>query len=108
RDVHLLSPEQTIREAASIMADIDAGALPVGEDDRLIGMITDRDIVVRAIAQGKSLDTKVIDVMSKEMLYCFDTDGIDDVARNMAKAQVRHLPAVNHAKRPVEILAPRD
>jgi CBS domain-containing protein len=50
RDVHLLSPEQTIREAASIMADIDAGALPVGDDDRLIGMITDRDIVVRAIA----------------------------------------------------------
>ena len=54
RDVHLLSPEQTIREAASIMADIDAGALPVGDDDRLVGMITDRDIVVRAIAQGKS------------------------------------------------------
>ena len=64
RDVHLLSPQQTIREAASIMADIDAGALPVGDDDRLVGMITDRDIVVRAIAQGKSLATKVDDVMS--------------------------------------------
>jgi CBS domain-containing protein len=68
-------------------------------------MITDRDIVVRAIAQGKSLDTKVIDVMSKEMLYCFDTDGIDDVARNMAKAQVRRLPVVNHAKRLVGIVS---
>jgi CBS domain-containing protein len=105
RDVHLLSPDQTIREAASIMADIDAGALPVGEDDRLVGMITDRDIVVRAIAQGKSLDTKVADVMSKEMLYCFDTDGIDGVARNMAKAQVRRLPVVNHAKRLVGIVS---
>ena len=105
RDVHLLSPEQTIREAASIMADIDAGALPVGDDDRLVGMITDRDIVVRAIAQGKSLDTKVADIMSKEMLYCFDTDGIDAVARNMAKAQVRRLPVVNHAKRLVGIVS---
>src|ERR1700722_10604033 len=65
RDVHLLSPENTIREAASIMAEIDAGALPVGENDRLVGMITDRDIVIRAIAQGRSLDTKVAGVMSK-------------------------------------------
>jgi CBS domain-containing protein len=105
RDVHLLSPDQTIREAASIMADIDAGALPVGENDRLVGMITDRDIVIRAVALGKSIDTKVADVMSKEMLYCFDTDGIDDVARNMAKAQVRRLPVVNHAKRLVGIVS---
>lgn len=105
RDVHLLSPDQTIREAARIMADIDAGALPIGENDRLVGMITDRDIVVRAVAQGKSLDTKVADVMSREMLYCFDTDGIDDAARNMGKAQVRRLPVVNHAKRLVGIIS---
>ncbi len=105
RDVHLLSPDQTIREAASIMADIDAGALPVGDNDRLVGMITDRDIVIRAVAQGKSLDTRVADVMSREMLYCFDTDGIDDVSRNMAKAQVRRLPVVNHAKRLVGIVS---
>ena len=77
----------------------------VGDDDRLVGMITDRDIVVRAIAQGKSLDTKVAEVMSKEMLYCFETDGIDDVARNMAKAQIRRLPVVNHAKRLVGIVS---
>src|SRR5712692_9735342 len=88
-DVNIASPDQTIREAASLMADIDAGALPVGENDRLVGMITDRDIVIRAVAQGKSPDTKVADVMSKEMLYCFDTDDIDNVGRNMGKAQVR-------------------
>jgi CBS domain-containing protein len=105
RDVHLLSPDQTIREAASIMADIGAGALPVGDDDRLVGMVTDRDIVVRAVAKGRSLDTKVADVMSREMLYCFDTDGIDEVARNMAKAQVRRLPVINHAKRLVGIVS---
>jgi CBS domain-containing protein len=104
-DVHLLSPDQTIREAASIMADIDAGALPVGENDRLVGMLTDRDIVVRAVARGKSADTPVAEVMSKEMLYCFDTDGVDEVARNMAKAQVRRLPVVNRAKRLVGIVS---
>lgn len=105
RDVHLLGPDQTIREAASIMADIDAGALPVGENDRLVGMITDRDIVVRAVAKGKSLDTRVADVMSKEVLYCFDTDDIDAVARNMGKSQVRRLPVVNRDKRLVGVVS---
>ena len=92
RDVTLLNPDQTICVAASLMAEIDAGALPVGENDRLVGMITDRDIVVRAVAQGRSVDTKVAAVMSKEVLYCFDTDEIDEVARNMGKARVRRLP----------------
>ena len=105
RDVHLLSPDQTIREAASLMADIDVGSLPVGDNDRLVGMITDRDIVIRAVAQGKPADTKVADVMSKEMLYCFDTDDIDDVARNMGKAQVRRLSVVNSDKRLVGIVS---
>jgi CBS domain-containing protein len=105
RDVTLLNPQQTICVAASLMAEIDAGALPVGENDRLVGMITDRDIVVRAVAQGRSADTKVADVMSKEVLYCFDTDNIDDVARNMGKARVRRLPVVNRDKRLVGIVS---
>jgi len=105
RDVTLLNPNQTICVAASLMAEIDAGALPVGENDRLVGMITDRDIVIRAVAQGKSADTKVADVMSKEVLYCFDTDEIDEVARNMGKARVRRLPVVNRDKRLVGIVS---
>ena len=105
RDVRLLSPDQTIREAASLMADIDVGSLPISENDRLVGMITDRDIVIRAVAHGKPADTKVAEVMSKEMLYCLDTDEIDDVARNMGKAQVRRLPVVNGDKRLVGIVS---
>ena len=105
RDVTLLNPDQTICVAASLMAEIDAGALPVGENDRLVGMITDRDIVIRAVAQGRSADTKVADVMSKEVLYCFDTDEIDEVARNMGKARVRRLPVVNRDKRLVGIVS---
>ena len=104
-DVRLLRPDQTISEAAILMAELDSGALPVGDNDRLVGMITDRDIVIRAVAQGKSADTKVAEVMSKEMLYCFDTDDIDDVARNMGKAQVRRLPVLNSDKRLVGIVS---
>jgi CBS domain-containing protein len=105
RDVRLLNPDHTIREAASFMAEIDAGALPVGENDRLVGMITDRDIVIRAVAQGRSLDTKVAAIMSREMLYCIDTDEVDEVARNMGKARVRRLPVVNRDKRLVGIIS---
>jgi CBS domain-containing protein len=105
RNVTLLNPNQTICLAASLMAEIDTGALPVSENDRLVGMITDRDIVIRAVAQGRSADTKVADVMSKEVLYCFDTDDLDDVSRNMGKAQVRRLPVINAEKRLVGIVS---
>ena len=105
RNVRLVSPDQTIRDAAQLMGEIDAGALPVGENDRLIGMITDRDIAIRAVAEGKSPDTKVRDVMTHEMLYCFDDQDLDEIARNMAKNQVRRLPVINHAKRLVGILS---
>ena len=104
-DVRLLKPDQTIGEAAILMAEIDSGALPVSDNDRLVGMITDRDIVIRAVAQGKPADTKVAEVMSKEMLYCSETDEIDAVARNMAKAQVRRLPVINADKRLVGIVS---
>ena len=105
RDVRLLNPNQTIREAARLMAEVDAGALPVAENDRLVGILTDCDIVIRAVAQGRPVDTKVAVVMSKEVLYCFDTDDLDDVSRNMGKAQVRRLPVVNADKRLVGIVS---
>ena len=105
REVRLVKPDQTIREAAQLMAEIDAGAIPVTENDRLVGMITDRDIAVRAVAQGKSPDTRIRDVMSTGILYCFDDQELDEVARNMGKNQVRRLPVINHDKRLVGILA---
>jgi CBS domain-containing protein len=105
RDVELVSPTQTIRDAAQMMADLDAGALPVQQDDRLVGMITDRDIAVRAVAQGKSPETPVRDVMSHELLYCFDDQEIEDVSRNMGEVKVRRLPVVNRDKRLVGIIS---
>jgi CBS domain-containing protein len=103
--VKVAAPEQTIQQAAGMMADIDAGVLPVGDEDRLIGMITDRDIAVRAVAKGLAPDTKVREVMSSEVKYCFEDDNIDDVARNMADIKVRRLPVVNRDKRLVGILS---
>jgi CBS domain-containing protein len=105
RDVQVASPKQSIRDAAKMMAKIDAGVLPVGEGDRLIGVITDRDIAIRAVAEGKAPTTKVGDVMSHEVLYCFDDQDLDDIAQNMAEMKVRRLPVVNRDKRLVGIIS---
>jgi predicted transcriptional regulator len=72
RDVFVARPNQTIRDVAGMMENIDAGVLPVGDDDRLLGMITDRDIAIRAVGQGKGPQTLVQDVMSPEVKYCFE------------------------------------
>lgn len=105
RDVRVASPEQSIREAARIMAEIDAGVLPVGENDRLVGMITDRDIAIRAIAQGKGPDATVREVMSEEVKYCFEDEDLNQVARNIGEIQVKRLPVVNRDKRLVGIVS---
>jgi CBS domain-containing protein len=105
RDVQVASPTQSIRDAAKIMAKIDSGVLPVGENDRLVGMITDRDIAIRAVAEGKAPTTKVRDIMSDEVLYCFDDQDLDEVAQNMSNTKVRRLPVVNREKRLVGIIS---
>ena len=105
RDVRVARADQTIREAANIMLDIDAGVLPVSENDQLVGMITDRDIAVRAIAQGKGPLTSVGEVMTSDVKHCFENEDTDHVARNMADQQVRRLPVVNRDKRLVGILS---
>jgi CBS domain-containing protein len=105
RDVQTVSPDQSIAEAAQVMADIDAGAVPVGENDRLVGMLTDRDIAVRAVAGRKSPDTKVRAVMTRDVKYCFDDEDIEHVAANMGDIQVRRLPVMNREKRLVGIVS---
>jgi CBS domain-containing protein len=104
-DVRVANPRQSIREAAQIMAECDAGAVPVGENDRLVGMITDRDIALRAVAQNLPPSTAVREVMSKEVLYCFDDDDVEDIAANMGEQQIRRLPVVSREKRLVGIIS---
>jgi CBS domain-containing protein len=105
RDVRVASPEETVQQAAKIMAEIDAGVLPVGDNDRLVGMITDRDIAIRAVAAGKGPDAKVRDCMTSDVKYCFEDQDIDEVASNMADQQIRRLPVVSREKRLVGILS---
>jgi CBS domain-containing protein len=105
KDVRMMRPDQKIRDAALLMAELDIGVLPVEENDRLVGMITDRDITVRAIAEGRGPDTPIREVMTREVLYCYDDQTVDEVSQNMADIRVRRLPVVNREKRLVGILS---
>ena len=105
RDVKVISPDMSIREAAREMRDGDFGMLPVGENDRMIGTISDRDIAIRAVADGKDTGTKVRDVMSEGIAWAFEDDSVEEAAKIMSKRQVRRLPVVNRDKRLVGIVA---
>ncbi len=105
RDVKVISPDMTIGEAARKMRDGDFGMMPVGEDDRMIGTISDRDIAIRAVAEGKDSGTKVRDVMSEGIAWAYEDDSVEQAAMIMSKRQVRRLPVVDRDKRLVGIVA---
>lgn len=105
RDVQVASPDDTIQNAAQIMDRIDAGVLPVGQDDRLVGMITDRDIAIRAVAKGRECDTPVREAMSSEVMYCYADDDAEEVLQNMGDQQLRRMPVVDRDKRLVGIVS---
>jgi CBS domain-containing protein len=95
-----------VQEIARIMAEVDTGALPVGENDKLIGMITDRDIAVRVAAAGKDpKQVRVREVMTPDVRYCYEDEDLQHVAGTMAEQQVRRLPVMNRQKRLVGILS---
>ena len=95
RDVQIVQPDQPIREAAQFMLRADAGSMPVCDGDRLIGMLTDRDIAVRAVAEGRGPDSPVRDAMTDHVDYCYDDDEIEDVAMRMSDSQVRRFPVIS-------------
>jgi len=99
----------TLREAARQMSASNIGALPVGENDRLIGMVTDRDTVMHAIAEDRSAGKVTVrEVMSEGIRYCFEDDDVRRAAQVMAKHQVRRLPVLNRNKRLVGVVALAD
>ena len=104
-DVRISNPNQSIREAAAVMAEIDVGALPVCDNDRLAGMVTDRDIAIRGVAEGKAPTTPVREVMSKDIDYFFEDDDINDAAQRMAEAKLRRMVVLNRDKRLVGIVS---
>lgn len=105
-NVELTSPSTPVQDAAKAMRADNVGALPVGENDRLVGMITDRDIALRVVAEGHDpASTSVGDAMSERITYCFDTDTLDRAAEIMAEHQIRRLPVLNADKRLVGMVA---
>lgn len=104
-DVQTVSTDTPLRAVGQSMAAHDLGSIPVSENDRLIGMITDRDIAVRGIGRGLGPDANASEVMSKEVLYCRAQDEVDDVLQNMGENQVRRLPVVDDDKRLVGIVS---
>jgi CBS domain-containing protein len=105
REVQLANPDMTLREAARCMADCDAGVLPVGENDRLVGMLTDRDIAIRGVARGFGPEAKVGEAMTREVRWCFEDDDADEVLSTMADEQIRRMPVLSREKRMVGIIS---
>lgn len=108
RDVDTVTPDQTAREAASFMLSGDAGAIPVTEGERVIGMITDRDIAVRGVAEGRGPDTPVRELMTSNVTVAREDDDVEDVAIRMSDEQVRRLPVVGQDERLVGIVSLAD
>jgi CBS domain-containing protein len=104
-DVRVVGPDDTIEFAAQQMRQANFGMMPVGENDRLIGAISDRDIAIRGIADGKGPQAKVRDVMSSGIIWAYEDDTVDTAAKLMSEHQVRRLPIVNSAKRLVGIVS---
>ncbi|RQR66658.1 CBS domain-containing protein [Burkholderia sp. Bp9126] len=108
RDVVRVAPTDTIRHAAQLMARYDIGALPVCDHNRLVGMVTDRDLAVRAISAGKPPETRVREVASGPLEFCFDDDALDEIQQYMAAAQLRRMPVIDHDRRLVGMLTLAD
>ena len=106
REVLVASPDDTVQEAAQVMAQADAGVLSVGENDRIVGMLTDRDIAVRVVGAAKDpTKTKVREAMTPEVEYCFEDEELGSVAEKMAEQRLRRLPVLNREKRLVGIVS---
>ena len=104
-EVQLCTPDDTIKDAAQAMAALGVGLLPVTDNDRLVGMISDRDIAVRGIGMGRGPEARVGDVMTAEVKYCYEDQDLDEVCANMGDIQVRRMPVLNRSKRLVGIIA---
>ena len=105
-DVELGNPQMPICDAAQKMRDGDFGVMPIGDNDRIVGMVTDRDLVIRAVAECKDpRQTTLQEIMSPGTLYCFEDQTVEEVARNMGENQVRRLPVLNRDKRLVGMIS---
>src|SRR5688572_12648853 len=106
RGVRAMSPDDTVRFAAQAMDELNIGAVPVCDGERLVGMVTDRDIAVRGVAQGRPVETtKLRDVMTPDVQWCYDDQSVEEVTERMREAQIRRMAVVDHEKHLVGMLS---
>jgi CBS domain-containing protein len=106
RDVRTVTPDTTLQQAAQLLQELDIGSLPVCNGQRLLGMVTDRDMTIRGVAAGLApQSTPVKDVMTDEVAYCLETDSVDDVMRKMGERQLRRMPVIDGERNLVGIVA---
>ncbi|CAL8480901.1 CBS domain-containing protein [Caballeronia sp. S22] len=105
RDAVTLGPTESMRQAAKIMDELNVGALPICDGEKLVGMLTDRDIVVRGVSAGASVDTPIESLLSEPVAWCFETDDVADVQERMAREQIRRMPVVDNQKHLIGIIA---
>ncbi len=109
RNVELIPADATVREAAERMSSLDIGSLPVRADDRIAGLVTDRDIVVRSVARGHDPNkTRVSDVMTSKVQWCFEDESVEEASRKMCELQIQRLVVLNRDKRLVGIVSIAD
>ena len=108
-DIKWMSPDSPVSEIAQTMRDMDIGFIPMAENDRMIGMVTDRDITTRAVAEGKNpAEVKGREIMTSKTYYCYDDQDVEEVCNNLGEIQVRRLPVVNRDKRLVGVVTMGD
>lgn len=106
RDPQTIAPDDTLRRAAELMDDLDVGVLPVCDAGRLVGMVTDRDITVRATAAGESPEAaKVGEIMTTDLRWCYEDEDVEGAERMMRQAQIRRLPVLDRDRRLVGVLS---
>ena len=106
RGVRTLSPKDTVTFAAQAMAELDVGSIPVCDGQRLVGVVTDRDLTIRSIAQQRDPQSTVLqDVMSAEVHWCYEDQSIEEAAQLMRDAQIRRLPIVDHERKLVGVIS---
>jgi CBS domain-containing protein len=105
RDVEVIHPDSVIQEAAGKMKTLNIGSLPVCDNRRLLGVLTDRDIAIRAVASGRDPSTKVSETMTPELIYCFEDENVKEAAKLMERHQIRRLPILDREKHLVGIVS---
>jgi len=105
RGVRTLAPNDSVRGAAQAMYELDVGMVPICDGEHLVGVVTDRDIVLRCVAQDQPTTTEVSAIMSGDVCWCFEDDSVDEITEQMSEVQIRRMPVIDRGRRLVGVVS---